>query len=106
MKYFVLSSSGSTMKIADLELQNASVSIVLSKHRICSISESRNAFNLDIAVERTEAMACSAVLSAAPANHFALWSAGSFCMSSWNWFFPFTGDGANRSWINLNTLTI
>ena len=100
MKYFVLSSSGSTIKIADLELQNVSVSIVLSKHRICSISESRNA------LERTEATACSAVLSAAPANHFALWSAGSFCMSSWNWFFPFTGDGANRSWINLNTLTI
>ena len=57
MKYFVLSSSGSTIKIADLELQKASVSMEPSKHSICSISESRKAFSLDMAVESTEAMA-------------------------------------------------
>ena len=34
-----------------------SVSKVLSKHRICSISESRNAFNLDMVVDSTEAIA-------------------------------------------------
>ena len=57
IKYFVLSSSGSTIKIADLELQKVSVSMEPSKHRICSISESRKAFSLDMAVESTEAMA-------------------------------------------------
>ena len=38
-----------------------------SKHRICSISESKKASSLDMAVD-------------------------SFCISSWNWFFPFTGE--------------
>ena len=39
-------------------------------------SESRNAFKLAIAVERTDAIACSPAVSAAPANHLALCSGG------------------------------
>ena len=41
----MLSSSGITKKIADFSLQNFSISTVVSKHNICSISESINAFN-------------------------------------------------------------
>ena len=76
MKYLVLSSSGSTTNIADFSLQNFSASMAVSKHRICSISESRKAFNRDSTVESTDASAWSAEFSAAPANHFALWFSG------------------------------
>ena len=72
MKYLLLSSSGIMMKIADFSLQNRSASISVSLQRMVSSSESRNAFNLESAVDITLAMDCSAVLSAAPANHFAL----------------------------------
>ena len=59
-----------------------------------------------MAVESTEAMACSALFSAAPANHLALCSAGSLSIKSWNRFRFFTGEGAIRSWSSLNTKTI
>ena len=97
MKYFVLSSSGSTMKMADFSEQKVSVSSELSKHRICSISLSRKAFRRLMAVDSTDAMAWSAELSAAPANHFALWSDGSLSIKSWNRLRFFTGDGAIKS---------
>ena len=38
--------------------------------------KSKNAFKLAIAVERTDAIACSPAVSAAPANHLALCSGG------------------------------
>ena len=72
----MLSSSGITKKIADFSLQNFSISTVVSKHNICSISESINAFKRDKTVERTDIIACSPVFKAAPANHFALWLSG------------------------------
>ncbi len=56
-----------------------------------------------MAVDSTEAIAWSAVLRAAPANHFALWSEGSLSISSWNWLLFFTGEGASKSCIILNT---
>ena len=90
-------SSGMMIKRADFSLQNFSASISVSKQRICSSSESRKALSRDSAVLITLAMDCSAVLSAAPANHLALWSLGSSSMSCWNWFFPFLPDGANSS---------
>jgi len=58
--------------MADFSLQNFSASMAVSKQRICSISESRKAFRRDSTVEITEAMACSAVLRADPANQRAL----------------------------------
>ena len=69
-------SSGMMMNTADFSAQNFSASISVSKHRSCSSSESRNAFSLESAVDMTLAIDCSAVFSAAPANHFALWSLG------------------------------
>ena len=104
IKYLVLSSSGMTRNTAVFFLQKSSASMAVSKQSICSSSESRKAFSLDNAVERTDCMDCSAVFKAAPANHFALWVSGSFARSSWNWFFPFTLDGASKSCISLNTL--
>ena len=65
-------SSGITMKIAHFSLQNFSASISVSKHKSCSSSESRKAFSLESAVLITLDILCSAVFSAAPANHFAL----------------------------------
>ena len=76
--------------------QNCSASISVSKHSSCSNSESRKAFKRDRAVLMTEAIACSEVLSAAPASHFALCSSGSRSMSCWNWFLPFWPVGASR----------
>ena len=76
MKYLLLSSSGSTTNTADFSRQNFSASILVEKHSICSSSESKNAFKLAIAVERTDAIACSPAVSAAPANHLALCSGG------------------------------
>ena len=74
-------SSGITTKKADFSLQNRSASSSVSKQRICSNSESRKPFNLESAVDMTDAMLCSAVFRAAPANHFALWSFGNSSMS-------------------------
>ena len=65
-------SSGIIINSADFSLQNFSASISVSKQRICSNSESRKAFSLERAVDITEAIDCSAVFKAAPANHFAL----------------------------------
>ena len=87
-----------------LLLTKHSASMTVSKHSICSSSESRKEFSLESAVERTDCMDCSAVFKAAPANHFALWVSGSLAISNWNWFLPFTFDGASKSWISLNTL--
>ena len=106
MKYLVLSSSGMTRKIALFSVQNFSASMAVSKHRICSNSESRNAFSLDSAVERTLCMACSALLRAAPANHLVLCSSGKCDSSSWKRVRPLTPLGASRSCISLNTDTI
>ena len=72
MKYLLLSSSGMMIKIADFSLQKRSASISVSLQRMVSSSESRNAFSRDRAVDITDAIDCSAVLRAAPANHFAL----------------------------------
>ena len=71
-----------TRKIAVFFLQNCSASIAVSKQSICSSSESKKVFSRDSAVESTDCMDCSAVFSAAPANHFALWSSGSFAISN------------------------
>ena len=81
MKFFVLSSSGSMRKIADFFEAKLSASMLLSKQMICSSSESRNAFSRDSTVDITDAIACSDEFSAAPANHFALCSAGSLPIS-------------------------
>ena len=94
------------MNSADFSLQNFSASIAVSKQSICSISESRKAFKRDSTVESTDAMACSAELRAAPANQRALWSDGSLSIRSWNWLFPFTLLGDNKSCTSLNTLMI
>ena len=72
MKFLLGSSSGSTRKMADFREANSSASMALSKHSTCSSSESRKAFSLDSTVDMTEAIACSAELRAAPANHRAL----------------------------------
>ena len=106
MKYLVVSSSGSTTKMADFSLQNFSASTAVSKQRICSISLSRKALSRERTVERTEAIACSAVLRAEPANHLALWLGGSLSSRSWNWFFPLTLEGARSSCTSLNTDTM
>ena len=57
-------------------------SMALSKHRICSSSESRKEFSRDSTVDMTEAIACSELLSAAPASQRALCSEGSLSMST------------------------
>lgn len=62
-------SSGIMINRADFSLQNFSASISVSKHSICSNSESRKAFSLESAVLITLAIDCSAVFRAAPANH-------------------------------------
>ena len=82
MKYLLMSSSGNTIKIADFSLQNFSASIAVSKHSICSSSESRKLLSLDRAVLMTDSMVWSEVFNAAPASHFALCSGGSFSISS------------------------
>ena len=48
-------------------------------------------------------VAWSEELSAAPANHLALWSGGSFAIRSWNWLLPLTFDGSKSSCTILNT---
>ena len=65
-------SSGMITKMADFSLQNLSASISVSKQRSCSSSESRKELSRDSAVDITDAIDCSAVLRAAPANHLAL----------------------------------
>ena len=77
MKFLVVSSSGRMRKMADFSEPNFSALMALSKQSTCSNSESRNALRRESTVDMTEAMACSALLSAAPANHLALWSGGS-----------------------------
>ena len=62
--------------MADFWEANSSASMALSKHSTCSSSESRKALSRESTVDMTEAMACSAELSAAPANHRALWVSG------------------------------
>ena len=99
-------SSGMIINSADFSLQNFSASISVSKQRICSSSESRKEFSRESAVDITDAILCSAVLRAAPANHLALWSFGSNSINCWNWFFPFLWEGASSSWMILNTDTI
>ena len=85
------------MKIADFFLQNCSASIAVSKHNICSSSESRKAFKRERAVDMTEDIACSDVFIAAPANHFALCSSGSLAISRLNCVFPLIPEGASKS---------
>ena len=82
MKFFVVSSSGRMRKMADFSAANISASMALSKHRICSSSESRKEFSRDNTVDMTEAIACSELLSAAPASQRALCSEGSLSMST------------------------
>lgn len=72
MKKVLGFSSGIMIKMADFSRQNFSASISVSRHKSCSNSESRKELSLDSAVDITDAMLCSAVFSAAPANHFAL----------------------------------
>ncbi len=60
------------MKMADLRLQNFSASMAVSKHRSCSISESRKVLSRERTVDRLDAMATSEELRAAPANQRAL----------------------------------
>ena len=57
MKFLVVSSSGRMRNMAEGSRTKASASRELSKQRTCSISESRNTFSRDMAVESTEAMA-------------------------------------------------
>ena len=80
--------------------------MVLSKHSTCSSSESRKALRRDNTVLMTEAMAWSDVFSAAPANHRALCSGGSFSMRMVNQFLPRTPEGASSSCTSLNTDTM
>ena len=83
MKFFVVSSSGKMRNMADFSEPNFSASMALPKQSTCSSSESRNALRRESTVNMAEAMACSALLSAAPANHLALWSGGSLPTRSW-----------------------
>ena len=96
-------SSGIIMNSALFSLQNFSASSAVSKQRSCSSSESRNALSLDSAVLMTEDIACSGELSAAPANHLALWVSGSLSIRIWNCVLPLTPEGARSSWMILNT---
>ena len=68
--------------MADFSEANFSASMALSKHSTCSSSESRKALSRDSTVDMTDAMACSAELRAAPANHRALCSEGSLFIRS------------------------
>ena len=63
-------------------MQKISASMAVSKHRICSISLSRKAFNLESTVEITDFIAWSEVVSAEPASILALWFSGSLSMRS------------------------
>src|SRR5699024_12670713 len=69
-------------------------------------SSDLKAFSRDRTVDMTEAMACSALLRAAPANHRALWSGGSLPIRSWKWLLPLTPLGSRRSCTSLNTETM
>ena len=68
--------------MADFLLAKLSASMGLSKQMVCSSSVSKKAFSRDSTVDSTEAMACSEVFSAAPANHRALCSGGRRPMST------------------------
>ena len=68
--------------MADFSAANFSASMALSKQRICSSSLSRNELSRDSTVDMTDAIACSELLSAAPASQRALCSDGSLSMSS------------------------
>lgn len=73
---------------------------------ISSISESRKVLSRESTVERTEAIAWSAELRAAPASQRALWLGGSLSMRNWNWFLPFALEGVRSSRTSLNTETM
>ena len=92
--------------MADFRLAKVSAFSGLSKQMVCSSSVSRNAFSRDSTVDSTEAMACSEVFSAAPANHRALCSGGRRPISTWNRLFPLVSDGSSRSCTSLNTDTM
>ena len=66
----------------------------------------RPALNRDSTVDSTEAMACSKVFSAAPANHRALWSEGRRFMGTWKRLLPLVSEGSSRSCTSLNTDTM
>ena len=51
-------SSGMTINRADFSLQKRSASMAVSTQRACSVSLSRKAFNRDMTVDITEAIAC------------------------------------------------
>ena len=108
IKFLLGSSSGRIRKMADFLLANVSASMLLSKHNTCSNSLSRNAFKRDSTVDRTDAIACSEVFSAAPANQRALCSEGSLFMRTWNWLLPLfiPPAGSKRSCTSLNTETM
>ena len=92
--------------MADLRLAKVSASSGLSKQMVCSSSVSRNALSRDSTVDSTEAMACSEVFSAAPANHRALCSEGKRPISTWKQLFPLVPEGSSRSCTSLNTDTM
>ena len=68
--------------MADFLLAKLSAFMLDSKQSTCSNSLSRKLFSRDSTVDSTEAMACSEVFSAAPANQRALCSDGSLLMST------------------------
>ena len=93
--------------MADFSAANFSASMALSKHRICSSSLSRNELSRDSTVDMTDAIACSELLSAAPASQRALCSDGSLSMSSWKRERPRAPRaGSSRSCTSLNTDTM
>ena len=87
-KFLVASSSGRIRKMAHFSLTNSSASMLPSKQITCSSSVSRNAFSLESTVDMMEFIPWSDAVNADPASHFALWSAGSRLISSWNWLPP------------------
>ena len=106
IKYLLESSSGITKNTADFVLQNFSASNEVSKQSIDSISLSKNVFNLESVVDITDAIDWSDVLSAAPANHFALCSSGSKSIIFEKSFFLLESSFFNSSCIILKTVII
>ena len=92
--------------MADFLLAKLSASSGLSKQIVCSSSVSRKAFSRESTVDSTDAMACSEVLRAAPANHRALCSGGRRLISTWKQLLPLVWDGSSRSCTSLNTDTM
>ena len=91
IKYFVLSSLRQYDKDCRFELQRSPVSMEPSKHRIAP--SPRKAFSLGIWTRGSTArhgLICG--IQGGLGKTICLMPGAIFCISSWNWFLPFTGE--------------